>query len=67
MQQFMNISYCPIWGRDFGAQGHEFLGIGNQSVNSSYRAGGGYHITGNAVSAAERLSTRVGRCLRSQQ
>ena len=56
--QYVSISYCAIWGRDFTAQGHEFMGSRDQSVHESGRTGGRYHITGEAAYAAERLSAQ---------
>ena len=55
--QFVNISSCPIWGRDFKAEGHEFIGNGDQSVHRSDRAGGSYRITGVAARRVERLAS----------
>ena len=54
--EYANISSCPIWGRDFQAEGYEFIGTGEQSVLRSDRAGGSYHITGAAAHRVERLT-----------
>lgn len=56
MAMVVNISGCPIWGRDFHAEGHEFIGVGDQGVNKSDRAGGSYFITAGAIRRVEQLT-----------